>query len=157
MSESAVALRRFRPDEWDPFVPRAKAFYVSDMVSAGVDRGVAEAKAERDFVSLLPDGLETENHLFFMIEEAGEPVGYLWLAERRGELGHHLFVYGIEIDESHRGRGLGRLAMEFAEAEARRLGIPRVALNVFGGNEVARGLYASLGYRETAVFMEKAL
>jgi RimJ/RimL family protein N-acetyltransferase len=45
--------------------------------------------------------------------------------------------------------------MVFAEQEARRLGIPKVALNVFGGNEVARGLYLSLGYLETAVHMEK--
>ena len=30
-----------------------------------------------------------------------------------------------------------------------------VALNVFGGNEVARNLYRSLGYAEAAVFMHK--
>jgi ribosomal protein S18 acetylase RimI-like enzyme len=153
----SVAIRSFRADEWDDFVVRARAFYVADMVAAGVDRDVAEAKADNDFVAVLPDGLETKDHLFFMIEDAGEPAGYLWLAERQGELGHHLFVYGIEIDESHRGRGVGRAAMELAEAGARRLGIPRIALNVFGGNDVARGLYASLGYRETAVFMEKTL
>ena len=60
-----------------------------------------------------------------------------------------------EIDEAFRGRGLGRAAMVFAEQEAQRLGIAKVALNVFGGNEVARGLYRSLGYAETAVHMEK--
>jgi ribosomal protein S18 acetylase RimI-like enzyme len=47
--------------------------------------------------------------------------------------------------------------MEFAEDEARRRGIDRVALNVFGGNEVARGLYRSLGYKENAVAMSKRL
>ena len=45
--------------------------------------------------------------------------------------------------------------MEFAEDEARRRGIAKVALNVFGGNELARRLYVSLGYQETAVHMEK--
>jgi ribosomal protein S18 acetylase RimI-like enzyme len=30
-----------------------------------------------------------------------------------------------------------------------------VALNVFGGNEAARGLYRSLGYTEDAVSMSK--
>jgi hypothetical protein len=30
-------------------------------------------------------------------------------------------------------------------------------LNVFGGNEVARGLYRSLGYSENAVIMSKSL
>jgi ribosomal protein S18 acetylase RimI-like enzyme len=47
--------------------------------------------------------------------------------------------------------------MEFAEEEARRRGLDRVALNVFGRNVTARGLYRSLGYRESAVFMEKEL
>jgi ribosomal protein S18 acetylase RimI-like enzyme len=45
--------------------------------------------------------------------------------------------------------------MVFAEEEARRRGIGRVALNVFGGDEVARGLYRSLGYEENAVAMSK--
>ena len=33
----------------------------------------------------------------------------------------------------------------------------RIALNVFGGNDVARSLYRSVGYAETAVFMSKEL
>jgi ribosomal protein S18 acetylase RimI-like enzyme len=47
--------------------------------------------------------------------------------------------------------------MLLAEEEARRRGIPRLALNVFGGNTVARRLYTSLGYVENAVAMSKAL
>jgi ribosomal protein S18 acetylase RimI-like enzyme len=47
--------------------------------------------------------------------------------------------------------------MLFAEEEARRRGIDRVALNVFGRNTVARRLYQSLGYEENAVAMSKNL
>ena len=43
------------------------------------------------------------------------------------------------------------------EEEARHHGLERISLNVFGGNEVARRLYASLGYPETAVWMSKDL
>jgi GNAT superfamily N-acetyltransferase len=89
------------------------------------------------------------------IDDDGRFAGYLWLCDRDGELGHSLFVYAVEIDEDFRGRGLGRAAMVFAEEEARRLGIAKVALNVFGGNAVARHLYLDLGYTETAVHMEK--
>jgi ribosomal protein S18 acetylase RimI-like enzyme len=41
------------------------------------------------------------------------------------------------------------------EDEVRALGFDRVALNVWGGNAVARGLYRSLGYAEDSVHMSK--
>jgi ribosomal protein S18 acetylase RimI-like enzyme len=47
--------------------------------------------------------------------------------------------------------------MLLAEEEARRRGIGRVALNVFGGNTVARRLYLSLGYEENAIAMSKSV
>jgi GNAT superfamily N-acetyltransferase len=148
-------VRPLREDEYGVFIERAMAFYVDDMVRAGIDRDVAQAKADKDLPQLLPDGLATRNHFMYAVEDDGRFGGYLWLCDRDGELGHSLFVYAVEIDEEFRGRGLGRAAMVFAEEEARRLGIAKVALNVFGGNEVARGLYVSLGYAETAVHMEK--
>jgi ribosomal protein S18 acetylase RimI-like enzyme len=153
--EPTAVIRQLREEEYDAFVARGMAFYVDDMVRAGIDRHVAQAKADTDLPQLLPDGLATPNHYMYAIEDDGRFAGYLWLCDRDGELGHSLFVYAVEVDEEFRGRGLGRAAMEFAEHEAQRLGIAKVALNVFGGNEVARGLYLSLGYTETAVHMEK--
>jgi len=47
--------------------------------------------------------------------------------------------------------------MLLAEAEAHRRGFRRIGLNVFGGNEIARNLYRSLGYTETAIHMRKNL
>ena len=155
MPDSPPVVRPLRDDEYDAFIERGLAFYVEDMVRAGVDRDVAQAKADRDLPLLLPDGLATPGHSMFAIEDEGRFAGYLWLCDRDGELGHSLFVYAVEIDEEFRGRGLGRAAMVFAEEEARRLGIGKVALNVFGGNDVARRLYLDLGYTETAVHMEK--
>ncbi|HEY1513486.1 MAG TPA: GNAT family N-acetyltransferase [Gaiellaceae bacterium] len=155
MPDSAPVVRRLRDDEYDAFIARAVAFYVDDMVRAGIDRDVAQAKADKDLPQLLPDGLATPDHLMYAIEDDARSAGYLWLCNRDGELGHSLFVYAVEIDDEFRGRGLGRAAMVFAEQEAQRLGIAKVALNVFGGNAVARHLYLSLGYRETAVHMEK--
>ncbi|HST15203.1 MAG TPA: GNAT family N-acetyltransferase [Gaiellaceae bacterium] len=155
MPESTPVIRPLREDEYDGFIARGMAFYVDDMVRAGIDRDVAQAKADTDLPQLLSEGLATPSHFMYAIEDDGSFAGYLWLCDRDGELGHSLFVYAVEIDEEFRGRGLGRAAMVFAEEEAQRLGIAKVALNVFGGNEVARGLYLSLGYTETAVHMEK--
>ncbi|HZT91827.1 MAG TPA: GNAT family N-acetyltransferase [Gaiellaceae bacterium] len=151
------AIRLLRGDEYDEFLAHALVQYADDMIRAGIDADAARAKSERDHAALLPDGVDTAGHSLYAILDGDTRVGYLWLAERESEMGRNLFVYGIQVDESHRGRGLGRAAMVFAEEEARRRGLPRIALNVFGGNDVARALYASLGYRETAIYMEKAL
>jgi ribosomal protein S18 acetylase RimI-like enzyme len=75
--------------------------------------------------------------------------------------GHHgepsIFIYDVHIDDVQRGRGYGKAAMLLAEEEARRRGLDSVALNVFGRNTLARGLYTSLGYVENAIAMSKDL
>jgi ribosomal protein S18 acetylase RimI-like enzyme len=151
----SVRLRPMTQTEYDAWLPEAMAGYAADIERAGGPADAAQAKAERDFPALLPDGLASEGQSLYTVEDGGEAVGVLWVAERENDFGTSLFVYDVQIDEAHRGRGLGKAAMVLAEEEARRRGITQVSLNVFGGNDVARNLYRSLGYDETAVFMMK--
>jgi ribosomal protein S18 acetylase RimI-like enzyme len=156
-----VRLRPLRDDELPDFIERGRASYARDMVTqAGLTPEQAEAKAENDWSRLLPNGAAGPGHHLFAVEEeeSGERVGDLWLAERSSDFeGTAAFVYSIEIYEPFRGRGYGRAAMLLAEDEVRSRGLSHIALNVFGGNAVARSLYHSLGYVETAVFMRKAV
>ncbi len=157
-AEPAVRLRPMRPDEYPAFIAASKADYTHDMVvHGGMLPAVAERKSEEDHAAILPDGLATAGQWIFVVEADGEAVGHLWVAERGTPERRALFIYGVEIEEGQRGRGFGRAAMLLAEREARARGVGRVELNVFGGNEVARGLYGSLGYVETAVQMAKDL
>jgi GNAT superfamily N-acetyltransferase len=152
----AVGLRPMRNDEFADWLPLMRERYAADMVEhAGMSPERAAAKATDDTERLFPGGVPAAQHSVYVIEADGEPVGDLWLTEREETLEPCLFVYDIRLDEQFRGRGYGRAAMLFAEDEARRRGIDRVALNVFGGNEVARRLYRSLGYEENAVSMSK--
>jgi ribosomal protein S18 acetylase RimI-like enzyme len=155
----SATLRPLREDEYADWLARTKEGYAQSMiVEGGVAEDVARAKAERDHVTLLTDGLATKDHLIYAVEAGGEVVGSLWLATRAGgELGASMFVYALAVDEAHRGRGFGRDAMVLAEDEARAHGFGSLSLNVFGGNDVARRLYSSLGYREQAVAMRKDL
>jgi ribosomal protein S18 acetylase RimI-like enzyme len=153
----SLTARPLRADEYDGWLEATKAGYVGDMVRAGVPEAGAREKGEQDFAALLSAGIETEGQSLYILEAGGEVVGNVWLSERKDDLGKTLFVYNVAIGEEHRGRGLGRAAMEWVEAEARRRGISLVTLNVFGGNDVARGLYRSLGYDEIAVYMRKTL
>ena len=150
-------IRPMRSDEFDAFYAKGQEVYIGDMVRAGIDPEAARAKSDADHQMLFPNGFDSPEQLLYTIEDEGTAAGFLWLCPRDSPMGRHLFVYGLEVYEEHRGKGLGREAMVFAEEEARRLEIPKVALNVFGGNDVARGLYRSLGYAETAVHMEKKL
>ncbi len=150
-------IRPLRDDEYAAWLEASRAEYARSIEEdGGVPHDAAQQKAADDFAQLLADGTATEGHWLYVLDDDG-PTGYLWLAERPGMSGPQLFVYEVRVEEARRGEGHGRALMEFAEEEARRRGLPRVALNVFGGNEVARGLYRSLGYSETAVFMVKQL
>jgi GNAT superfamily N-acetyltransferase len=147
-----------RDEEFAAWVPQMRESYAADMIEfAGMSPDRATAKAVEDVDRLLPGGRPSTGQAVFVIEADGEGVGDLWLAERDDSLERSLFVYDVHVEEAHRGRGYGKAAMLFTEEEARRRGFDRVALNVFGGNEVARGLYRSLGYDENAVAMSKKL
>lgn len=156
-----VRLRPLREDELPAYVEHGRAGYARDMIeNAGIPRERAERKAEEDWSKMLPDGVATAGHYLFAVEEiaTGERVGDLWFAERDTQFeGRVAFVYSVEIDERFRGRGFGRQAMVLLEDEVHARGLTRISLNVFGGNEVARSLYRSLGYAESAVSMAKGL
>jgi ribosomal protein S18 acetylase RimI-like enzyme len=157
-AEPVVRLRPMRAEEYPAFLVASKAGYAEDIeVHGGQTRDAARQKAEADFPAVLPNGLESPGHSIFVLEAEGVPVGRLWLAERDSGGRRVLFVYDISVEPEQQGRGYGRAAMLLAEEQARRRGIGRVELNVFGGNEVARGLYRSLGFVETSVQMGKDL
>jgi ribosomal protein S18 acetylase RimI-like enzyme len=152
----SVELRPLRPDEFEAFAEHGRVGYVRQMVEfSGMEREAAEAKAERDYALTLPNGLETPGHWLFAVEAEGRRVGTVWFAERVLDGRTVAYLYEIEIDEAERGRGYGRAAMEAFEQEAARRGLRELELNVFGGNDAARSLYRSMGWRETAVHMAK--
>jgi ribosomal protein S18 acetylase RimI-like enzyme len=71
-------------------------------------------------------------------------------AERAG-----WWIYDIQVVPNQRGRGHGRALLEAAESEAQRRGGHSIGLNVFGGNDVALGLYESSGYQVASIQMRK--
>ena len=153
-----VQLRPMREDEFTAWLPRLREDYGQAMIDdAGVTPEGAREKAAADVESLFPGERPSAEQLVFVIEADDKRVGELWLAEREDLRQPTLFIYDIHIDEAYRGRGYGKAAMILVEEEARRRGIDRVALSVFGRNAVARRLYQSLGYTENAIAMSKSL
>ena len=152
----ATGLRPMTDEEFAAWLPRVRTAYAGDMVSnGGAQPDEARAKADADIERLFPGGVPSTDQLVYVIEADGARVGELWFAAQDTPFRRVLWVYDVHVDEAQRGRGHARAAMTFAEDEARRLGLGFVALNVFGGNDPARGLYRSLGYAEEAVYMTK--
>ena len=100
---------------------------------------------------MLPDGLATAETWIWAVETDRRRVGTVFVGIRGGEA----WLYDITIDPDERGKGFGRAAMVAVEAELRSLRHATVALNVWGGNVIARDLYTSLGYVEESVHMRK--
>ncbi|MFC3001142.1 GNAT family N-acetyltransferase [Falsiroseomonas tokyonensis] len=67
----------------------------------------------------------------------------------------HLWIDNIAVEPALKGQGLGRMLMDFAEAEARRRGLPELRLltNALMAANIA--MYRRLGFAETARVTEK--
>jgi diamine N-acetyltransferase len=84
----------------------------------------------------------------WLIVEGERPAGYVVLTvsfsfEYRG---CDAYIDELYIAEEHRGRGIGRQAMEFVETVARELGVNAMHLEVSRDNEAALELYRRIGY-----------
>ncbi|WP_171990823.1 N-acetyltransferase [Streptomyces sp. JHA26] len=134
--------RPMTPEEFGVWQARQSEQYARTWMEQGVPEPEARAKARNDHRTLLPQGLDTENTLFSVVQHDGDRVGILWLALREDRA----YVFDVETDAVHRGRGHGRTLMLLAEVQALAAGRRLVGLNVFVGNTPAERLYASLGY-----------
>lgn len=87
----------------------------------------------------------------WIVRSAGEAIGYVAIT-----LGYSIEYGGRDgfIDELYlvpeaRGRGWGRCLLDFACAEAKRLGIKTLHLEVELGNDRAARLYGGAGFEQT--------
>ncbi|CAM5497667.1 GNAT family N-acetyltransferase [Streptomyces fumanus] len=119
----------------------------------GIPEEVARARSRRDNEILLPQGPDTADMLFTVVEHEDRPVGTLWLALRPQDA----FIYDVEVYAAHRGRGHGRTLMLVAEAQTIASGRRLLGLNVFADNTPAERLYESLGYETTRYGFYKPL
>lgn len=91
----------------------------------------------------------------WVVCEANQPVGYvvLTLGYSLEYQGRESFIDELYIEPGYRRRGLGRQAVEFAEEQARSMGVNVVHLEVDHGNDVALQLYRRAGYEDHDRFL----
>ena len=117
----------------------------------------AVLRSQQAHAALLPQGLATPGHTFVRLHVAGEPapVGLLWWADSEAAGQQGVYVYGLEVAEHARRRGIASAALGELERQARARGLAFVELHVFGHNLPARSLYEHAGFEPTNITMRR--
>ena len=153
-----LQLRPMTVAEFETYRARLIPGYAAEHVRAGdwtADQ--AETLAAAQVNDLLPEGPDSPGMLLLMASTSGgESAGLVWVALDRPRPGQ-AWIYDIEVNPEHQGKGYGRVLLQAAEQEAARHGSKTIGLNVFGTNTVARRLYESSGYQITSMNMRKEL
>lgn len=138
--------RRAEPGDVDAIVAMMRGYYAQDGYTFVEDEARAAA------LMLINDA-----HLgrLWVTCDGGRVVGYVAVAlgfsfEYRGR---EAFVDELLIAESHRGRGLGREALEVAEAYCREMGVNALHLEVERHRSRAQELYRRRGYEDFDRFL----
>jgi ribosomal protein S18 acetylase RimI-like enzyme len=92
--------------------------------------------------------------LFFVAEAGGKVVGSVMA----GYDGHRGWIYSLAVLPEYRGRGLGSRLMRHAEERLKRLGCPKINLQIMQENEGVQAFYRKLGYQtEQRISMGKKI
>ncbi|MFX1251809.1 MAG: GNAT family N-acetyltransferase [Promethearchaeota archaeon] len=100
--------------------------------------------------------------IFLAETDTKEFTGFLWVSIRKGgELWDFedspAWIYDIKVLPEFRRQGLGRKFLLKAEEWAKKEGLPKIALHVFGHNKPAINLYDSFGYIMKSCYFQKEL
>ncbi|MFF7636927.1 GNAT family N-acetyltransferase [Kitasatospora sp. NPDC008050] len=155
-----LTIRPIGPAEFPDWLAATKAEFQAHLRAAGFSADQAAQRCAAEHTRLLLQGHATQDAALRRLLVEGRPVGSLWLALDNGLLpdGSPLaWVMTIEVAPEHRGNGYGRELLLAAERECLAAGVRDLGLNVYSGNTVALGLYASLGYRTARRVLTKTL
>ncbi len=147
-------------DEYERWQVELAEAFVAEARAAG--RSMPDDAVQRELeenATLLPERAATPRMLVVTAEDAdGARVGRAWVSldHPRGAP-DTAFIYDIEVDEQHRGKGLGKQLLAAIERAVADAGIGSLELNVFGNNAPALSLYESAGFTVTSQQMRKPL
>ena len=112
--------------QWEPGSMRAQRRTFRRWTRAG---GLLVARSEGD----LAGGC-------FLVDEPGR--------EWTNHPGVALYLHKLVVARAHSGRGISARLLDWSKSRARELGIPRVRLDCWDGNERLRAFYRAAGYQE---------
>ena len=147
--------------EYADFAQLQVAEYALQHVRAGEwPEAEARARSRRELKELLSGDLRPSGHGFWRGRVAGVAVGWVWVAPAPpfvpGDRAAVRWLAQITVEESQRGRGVGRQLLATLEELLAEAGVRELWLRVFDWNLPARRLYQAAGYAEVARFATDA-
>jgi ribosomal protein S18 acetylase RimI-like enzyme len=106
----------------------------------------------------LSELVESDNTIIFLgTDDNGQILGMLSLIVMKIPTGNKAWIEDVVVDQSARGKGMGKALMNHALEKAKELAVKSVDLTSRPSREKANMLYQSLGYqiRETNVYRHK--
>ena len=161
-----VHLWKMTEDEFQSFKENSISDYAEDLIRGeGITREQAYTDAEKEFLSMLPDGVNTEENFLMMIDDTvrKEKVGWIWFLFGENNLNEkQVFISDFLIYESERRKGYASATICEMEAMAKEDGCAESVLYVWEHNIPAYSLYQKCGYMvaeqtENGAYMKKRL
>ena len=158
-----VCLRRMTSSEFDAFAEYSARDYANDLMhNQGLDAASAAAQARREFLDMLPDGVDTDSNALMVVEADGRSVGAIWYLYEVTDGVRHAFLNDFIIAPDERRKGYASAALAEMEAEASAHSCAEVRLYVWNGNLPGLNLYAGCGYStfrrtDDGIYMNKKL
>ena len=110
--------------------------------------------AESQFGETIPGEGHWDMFPYGMYDE-GTPVGFLMLSYNYEFARFQGFILRLMVDDAHQGKGYGKFGMNWMLEKYRADERVRVVgISYDPNNEVARTLYASLGFQETGEIVD---
>jgi ribosomal protein S18 acetylase RimI-like enzyme len=132
----------------------------SSSVLQSINELLPQLSSSAQVISLdrLSELVESDNTLIFIgTDESGQILGMLSLIVMKIPTGNKAWIEDVVVDQSARGKGMGKALMNHALEKAKELAVKSVDLTSRPSREKANMLYQSLGYqiRETNVYRHK--
>ena len=154
-----ITLTPIEQSDFDTFLEQEIVDYSQDKIKSG--NWLAETALEKsraEFMSLLPDGLQTKDQFIFTIldDTSQTKLGVLWVQVKMDENPRRAFINDFVIEPQFRGQGFGKQALQALDTKMEEMYVESIMLHVFAHNATAINLYEKMGYEITNLYMRKS-
>jgi len=137
---------------------REDAAAIARIYNQGIEERIAtfetEPRSVADIERLLAD--RDGRYPAIVVERGGEVVAWASAGSYRSRACYDSIAeHSVYVDRSHRGTGVGRMALEALIADAERRGFFKLVSRIFPENAASLALHRNVGFREVGVYSRR--